>query len=137
MAKNIDVSSLLGNNKKAICSAAVGTVTPALFKECGLSTGDTVVLTKLPANVLVTGAYLVVTEPMAGTSLKATINGAAVDLDVSTVCATHQDSVAAFVTSAPVEIKAVLTIGAGLKRGEAHLVIEFTELNGYMGTFLG
>lgn len=137
MAKNIDVSNFLGNNKKAICSAAVGTVTPALFKECGLSTGNTVVLTKLPANVLVTGAYLVVTEPMAGTSLKATINGTAVDLDVSAVCATHQDSVATFVTSAPVEIKAVLTIGAGLKRGEAHLVIEFIELNGYMGTFLG
>ena len=90
----------------------------------------------LPANVLVTGTYLVVTEAMTGFSLNVNVNGATDNLDLSTPCAALQSSIPVDRTKAPTNITATVTIGSATT-GEAHLVVEFIELNGYNGTFVG
>lgn len=135
MAKK-DLSKFLGNNKKYSNNAIVLTVTPAFLKESDVKTGDQVILGMLPANVLVTGAYLVVAEAMTGFSLNVNVNGATDNLDLSTPCATLQSSITVGRTKAPTNITATVTMGSATT-GEAHLVVEFIELNGYNGTFVG
>lgn len=134
MAKK-DLSKFLGNNKKYNNSAMVATLTPALLKEAGVKSGDQIIIGKLPANVVITGAYLVVTEAMPGFSLAANVNGDSDNLDFTSVCSTLQSAVTVSRTKVITDVYGTITMGTGTT-GEAHLVVEFIELQGYNGTFV-
>ena len=69
MAKRVDFTKFLGNNKKYSASAAIANVKISALKEAGVETGDTVVLTKIPANSLITGVTLVVKKVLQVVSL--------------------------------------------------------------------
>nr|DAS91420.1 MAG TPA: hypothetical protein [Caudoviricetes sp.] len=136
MAKTVDISQYLGNNKKNIIAAAVGTVKIAALKETGVASGDKIVLTKIPANSLITGVTLVVKEGATGGNVNLDVNGASVAFDMGTAGVTAQASWVPTVTKDLVEVTGDVTMGAS-KVGEGCVVIHFVELEGYTGTFVG
>ena len=136
MAITVDFTAYLGNNKKNIVSAAVGTVNIAALKDAGVASGDTVVLTKIPANSLITGVTLIVTEGATGGNINLEINGASVAFDLSTAAVSPQASFVPTVTTDVVDVKGVLTMGSS-RVGQGYAVIHFVELSGYNGTFVG
>lgn len=131
-----DISTFLGNNKKAMHNAAVIEITPALFKQTEVATGDCVTISKLPANSLLTAAYLVVQEACTGASLSVKVGKSTLACDLSSKCATKIDTLDVQALTKTTDVDATVTLGSD-DIGKAYLVIEFTELEGYLGTFLG
>ena len=136
MAKRVDLTPFLGNNKKHSASAAVGTVKVSAIKEAGVESGDTVVLTKVPANAVITGVTLVVKEAATGTSVSLNVNGATVAFSLATAGVTNAASFAPTLTKDVVEITGVATLGA-TNVGEGCVVVNFTPLDTFEGMFVG
>lgn len=136
MAKKVDFTSFLGNNKKHSVSASVANVKISALKEAGVETGDTVVLTKIPANSLITGVTLVVKEGATGGNVNLNVNGASVAFDLGTVKVTPQATFVPTVTKDIVEVTGVVTIGAA-NVGEGYAVISFVPLDTFDGMFVG
>lgn len=136
MAKRVDFTKFLGNNKKYSASAAIANVKISALKEAGVETGDTVVLTKIPANSLITGVTLVVKEGATGGNVNLSVNGAAVAFDLGTVKVTPQTTFVPTVTKEVVEVTGVVTMGSA-NVGEGYAVISFIPLDTFNGMFVG
>lgn len=136
MAKRVDFTQFLGNNKKHSASAAVGNVKVSALKDSGVDTGDTVVLTKVPANSIITGVTLVVKEAATGTSVNLTVNGATVAFSLGTAGVSAPTSFTPSLTNDVVEITGVVTLGA-TNVGEGCVVVNFTPLDTFEGMFVG
>ena len=136
MAKKVDFTPFLGNNKKHTVSAAIANVKISALKEAGVETGDTVVLTKIPANSLITGVTLVVKEGATGGNVNLSVNGASVAFDIGTVKVSPQTTFVPTVTKDIVEVTGVVTMGAA-NVGEGYAVISFVPLDIFDGMFVG
>ena len=115
MAKRVDLTPFLGNNKKHSASAAVGTV---------------------KVSAMITGVTLVVKEAATGTSVSLNVNGATVAFSLATAGVTNAASFAPTLTKDVVEITGVATLGA-TNVGEGCVVVNFTPLDTFEGMFVG
>lgn len=130
-----------GNNKKKIATASVGELSYTLPGSLGNATsGESYKVGSVPANCVITSASLVVTTAF-DSATTATVEVGTTDGGDEILSATNVKVTGATAAEGDIYVSALTSIYAtpaivgATTTGTVKVVINFTELDGYEGTF--
>lgn len=132
----VDLITYAGNNKKNNSYGTAGKIAYTLPGNMGtIASGEDYKVASVPANCLITGVHLIVSTAFNGTTPTGDVTvGSNVRINDQALTAGVTSYTTAEVVTAKTDILFTPTL-TGATAGEATIVVEFVELDGYEGTF--